>query len=105
MKTDPTWPTQAYDEGRFTDPTRWCPDPDRWHSTDSDSTEVEVSALVGAFAGALRSDIVVETGSAWGQTSEAIGRALLGSKGHLITCETEPDRVAATAERCKGLPV
>lgn len=100
------WPTEKNSEGLFTDPTHWCPDPERWHSTDSDSTEIEVSRLVAAFVTALRPDLVIETGSAWGQTSAMIGHALTATgQGHLITCEVDPERVTATRERCHGLPV
>jgi predicted O-methyltransferase YrrM len=93
-------------ESRWTAPRPDCPHPERWHSTDADSTEIEVSELVGAFVRALQPDLVVETGAAWGQTSAYIGEALLANgQGTLVTCDPDPDRVEATTERCKGLPV
>lgn len=93
-------------ESEWTAPRPDCPHPDRWHSTDSDSTELEVSALVAAFVTALQPDLVVETGTAWGQTAEAIGCALhVNGQGRLVTFETDPDRAVAASERCAGLPV
>lgn len=93
-------------ESRFTTARKDCPHPERWHSPDSDSTEIEVSRLAAAFVEALRPDLVIETGSAFGQTAELIGQVLhTAGVGHLITFEVDPARVAATADRVKGLPV
>lgn len=100
------WPTHTEPESRWTIPTPTCPHPERWHSTDPDSTEVEVTALVWGLVRALQPDLVIETGSAWGQTAQAIGNALaLNGQGHLLTFETDPPRIASTADRCKHLPV
>ena len=99
-------PGQPLPEVRWTSGTDYCPHPERWNSTDSDSTEIEVTELVAWFVRALQPDFVIETGSAWGQTSEAIGRALRANgQGHLFTLEVDPERIAATAERCVRLPV
>lgn len=93
-------------ESRFTESRKDCPHPERWHSPDSDSTEIEVSRLVAAFVGALRPDLVIETGSAFGQTASEIGTVLYeAGVGHLITFEVDPARVAATANQVAGLPV
>jgi predicted O-methyltransferase YrrM len=92
-------------ESRFTDPREDCQHPERWHSVDADSTEFEVTDLVAAFVRALRPDVVVETGSAWGQTSEAIGEALTFTPGRLYTLEIDPTRAQATRVRCAGLAV
>jgi hypothetical protein len=49
---------------------------------------------------------VVETGTAWGQTAEAIGRALVANgHGRLVTLESDRERAHFSAERCTGLPV
>lgn len=98
-------PQTVLPESTWTAPRPDCPHPQRWHATDDDSTEIEVSALVAAFVTALRPDIVVETGTAWGQTAEAIGKALLGTSGHLTSFEVDPDRVWFSRRRCEGLPV
>lgn len=93
-------------ESTWTRPRPDCPDPGRWHSTDSDSTELEVSALVAAFTVALQPDLVVETGTAWGQTAEMIGQCLqMNGQGRLVTFETDGERAAASRTRCDGLPV
>jgi hypothetical protein len=93
-------------ESRYTDPREDCPHPERWHSADWDSTEHEVTDLVAAFVKALRPDIVVETGSAYGQTAHAIGVVLHeAGVGELHTVEIAPDRAQVTRERCAGLPV
>jgi hypothetical protein len=91
-------------ESRFTEPRPDCPHPDRWHSDDADSTEWEVTELVAAFVTALRPDVVVETGSAWGQTAEAIGAALTAG-ARLHTLEPDAGRASATRKRCAHLPV
>lgn len=93
-------------ESRFTPARKDCPHPERWHSPDADSTEIEVSRLAAALVEALRPTLVVETGSAFGQTAELIGQVLhTADIGHLVTFETAVDRVVATADRVKGLPV
>jgi predicted O-methyltransferase YrrM len=93
-------------ESTFTPPRPDCPRPEYWHATDGDSTELEVTELVAAFVRALQPDLVVETGAAFGQTAEAIGRALQANcHGRLWTTEPDPERAAATEKRVDGLPV
>lgn len=93
-------------ESRFTTARKDCPHPERWHSADSDSTEIEVSRLVAAFVGALRPDLVIETGTAFGQTAAMIGVELYNAGvGHLVTFEVDPERVALAAGQVAGLPV
>lgn len=91
-------------ESTWTKPSDWCPHPDRWHSTDPQSTEVEVSELVGAFVRALQPEYVVETGSCLGQTSAAIIIALYNNgHGRLDTLEPDPQRAAFTRNRLARL--
>lgn len=113
-ETDPTIDTVWLDEesdlplpeSRWTRATTRCPHPERWSSTDEDSTEVEVSQLIAAFVLGLQPDLVVETGSAWGQTTELIGLNLArNGRGHLISYEVNHQRVNYTQQRCAGLPV
>lgn len=93
-------------EGRFTKPRVDCPRPDYWHSDDPDSTEHEVTTLVRAMITALQPEYVLETGSAFGQTSAAIGEALeLNGHGRLVTLEPDRSRAEHTRQRCVGLPV
>lgn len=93
-------------EASWTAPRPDCPNPGRWHSTDNQSTEIEVTELVAGFIRALQPDYVIETGSCIGQTSHAIGLALRDNgHGRLDTLETDPDRAAVARRRCTGLPV
>jgi hypothetical protein len=97
---------ETFLESRYTDPRPECPHPERWHSSDWDSTEHEVSDLVAAFVKALRPDIVVETGTAFGQTAFLIGLELAeAGVGELHTVEIDPDRAAFARDYCKDLPV
>lgn len=83
-----------------------CPNPEYWHAPDPDSTEMEVSELVGAFVRALQPEIVVETGTAWAQTAIQIGVALQANgHGEGYSLETEPDRVKHCRLALEGLPV
>jgi predicted O-methyltransferase YrrM len=99
-------PEGMQSEGRFTEKRKDCPDPSRWHSPDSDSTEFEVSRWIAATVGALRPDLVVETGTAFGQTAALIGE-ILGEVPHgtLMTFETDPARVKIARERVMGMRV
>lgn len=93
-------------EATFTSPRPDCPNPERWHASDTDSTEHEVTELVAAFVRALQPDYVVETGSCFGQTSEAIGKVLQqNGQGRLVTLEVDPHLVHFAKLRCEGLPV
>jgi hypothetical protein len=97
---------QPVPESRFTPPTARCPDPGRWHSTDPQSTEVEVSALVGAFVGALQPDYVIETGTCLAQTAWFIGATLAeAGRGHLDTLEPNHELADICDQRVAGLPV
>lgn len=88
-------------ESRFTPPRPDCPHPERWHSPDQDSTEIEVSRLVAAFVEALRPDLVIETGTAFGQTAELIGDALGDvPNSWLITFEPDAQRAEQARQRC-----
>jgi predicted O-methyltransferase YrrM len=94
-------------ESYWTPSSDWCPCPERWHATeDPDDTEREVTDLVLAFVRALQPELVVETGTANGQTAEVIGRALQGNcHGHLWTMEIDTRAAVAASARLKGLPV
>lgn len=93
-------------EDVFTSPRLDCPHPEYWTATDGDSTEIEVTGLVAAFVRALQPETVLETGTAFGQTAEAIGRALQANgHGQLISLEPDPERAALARQRCQGLPV
>ena len=97
---------KVYHESAWTKPRPDCPHPERWSSTDPQSTEREVSELVGTFVRALQPDYVIETGTCLGQTARIIGLALQANgRGHLDTLETDHERAARAREQCDGLPV
>ncbi|MBQ1047864.1 class I SAM-dependent methyltransferase [Micromonospora sp. C51] len=99
------WPHPG-PESRWTRPSDFCPHPQWWTASDAYSTEVEVTELVAAFVRALQPEYVVETGTCWGQTAEAVGRALAtNGHGHLDSLEIDPVKVAHSRTRCDGLPV
>lgn len=101
-----TGPGPAEPEDRWTGATKLCPHPERWTSTDDESTELEVTELIAGFVRALQPDYVIETGAAWGQTSEAIGKAMeANGQGRLDAIELDPDRADYVRTRCAGLPV
>ena len=93
-------------EATWTAPRPDCPHPDRWHATDPQSTELEVTELVGAFIRALEPDYVVETGTCIGQTAWMIGQALQANgHGRLDTLEYDAERCVYARDICEGLPV
>ncbi len=92
-------------ESRWKQANDRCPHPERWHSTDEESTELEVSELVAALVRALQPNLVIETGSCFGQTTELIVQALIkNGQGKLITFELDPERVINTIDRVKIPP-
>lgn len=93
-------------ESRFSSADWMVPHPEHWTSTDDHSTEIEVSDMLAGMVRGLQPEYVVETGSAWGQTSEAIGHALKkNGHGRIISLEVDAERVEYSKQRCKGLPV
>jgi len=93
-------------EIRFTPPRDDCPHPEYWHSRDDDSAEAEVAFFVGAFMRVLQPDLVLETGTAWGETAYEIGLALeANGHGELVTLEVDAERADYARHRCARLPV
>jgi predicted O-methyltransferase YrrM len=83
-----------------------CPEPARWWAPDSDATEIDVTHLIAAFVTALKPDLIIETGSYHGDTTEAIGEALQALRhGWLISVECDPQCADVTRQRVLGLPV
>lgn len=91
-------------EATFSRPTSDCPSPEKWHARDAQATEFEVAHLLAALCVALRPEHVLETGSYLGDTSEEMGRALLGW-GHLDSLESDPAHATTARAACEGLPV
>lgn len=93
-------------ESTFTPARPDCPHPEHWHATDGDSAEVEVTELVAAFVRALQPEVVVETGTAFGQTAMTIGHALArNGHGHLWTVEPDPERSRQAEVQLLSVPV
>jgi hypothetical protein len=93
-------------ESVFTPARPDCLHPEHWHSDDADSAEHEVTELVAAFVRAVQPQIVVETGTAWGATALAIGRALVrNGHGRLYTLEPDPHRADHSRRLCGNVPV
>lgn len=95
MSVDESVPHEPMSEARFIPADMRCPHPERWHSTDGDSTELEVSGLIAGLVRGLQPRLVVETGAAFGQTTVAILEALeRNGHGHLFTYENDTERAA-----------
>lgn len=79
---------------------------EHWLKETAEGAEVETSEFLAALVRLQKPKLCLETGTAHGQTAEKIGKALLlNGFGVLHSCETEMDRVEASIERVKGLPV
>jgi len=62
--------------------------------------------MVAGVVRGLQPDYCLETGSAFGQTTEAIGKALFrNGHGHLDSIEPDLHRAVFTRSRCDGLPI
>jgi predicted O-methyltransferase YrrM len=93
MATSEATPHEPMPESRFVPADKRCPHPERWHSTDGDSTELEVSELIAGLVRGLQPRLVVETGSAFGQTTKLILDALdCNGHGALVTFESDAGR-------------
>jgi predicted O-methyltransferase YrrM len=83
-----------------------CTNPERWHSHDATSTEIEVMDLLWGFVRALQPEAVLETGTWHGYTSRRIAEALRqNGHGHLFTLENHGKVARAAQEALRGLPV
>lgn len=66
-------------------PTRDCPNPEKWTARDSDTCEDEVLAFLRILAFTIKPDYVVETGTCYGYSAEALAPFC----GRLDTCDPE----------------
>jgi len=91
----PEAPRERLPESVVTPPSDWQPHPERWSSHDDESTELEVTELLAALCRALQPDFVLETGTAFGQTTLALADALhRNGQGELYTVDRDPGRQA-----------
>lgn len=94
------------EESRFTVKSTFCPNPEYWHSRDSESTEYEISELVAALVRAVQPEFVLETGTAYGVTSYNIGCALFkNGHGKLVSVDNDRKMIEAARERIASAPV
>jgi len=94
------WPADPLPESRFFAPTDRCPHPERFTSTDGDSTEIEVAEFIGALVRVCQPDVVVELGSAFGETTARIVEALdRNGHGFLYTLEIDGERAQYVRDR------
>lgn len=99
-------PGEPEPESRFTAPTVYCPYPERWTSTDVDSTEREVADLVYGLVRGLQPDAVLECGTGFGEVAIKIAGALeQNGRGKLWTIEADAERVAYVRENYPAYPL
>ncbi|HVG26310.1 MAG TPA: class I SAM-dependent methyltransferase, partial [Acidobacteriaceae bacterium] len=89
-----------------------CPHPKQWSMLDSMTAEVEVLELLGTLVTTLKPQLVVETGSFLGVSTEWIARGLernAGSgampAGKVISCEYDPVVYARAKQRFAANPL
>lgn len=82
-----------------------CPHPERWSMIDSMTAEVEVLELLATLVTTLKPELVVETGSFLGVSTEWIARGLeRNGRGRVVSCEFDPVVYARAKERLEGGP-
>lgn len=95
-----------FNESDFTPANNFCPHPEFYHCADDDSIEAEVGDFLYGLVRALQPEYCIETGTAWGETAERLGRALnANNHGRLITLETNVERFQFSKNRVLNLPV
>ncbi len=83
-----------------------CPHPERWSMIDSMTAEVEVLELLATLVTTLKPELVVETGSFLGVSTEWIARGLeRNGRGKVISCEFDPVVYAKAKARLAGSPL
>ena len=84
-----------FPESKYTRPHLAAWHPEWWHAPDGDSTEDEVSELIGGIVRGIQPNVVVETGTAFGHTARYIGEALRrNGHGTLYTFDVDETRLA-----------
>lgn len=100
----PQAPREMLTEDLVTPPSEWCPHPERWHSTDDESCEVEVAEFVAALVRLVQPNFALETGTAFGQTTVRMAEALeRNGHGQLYSLDFGGDRVEAARARLSAL--
>jgi predicted O-methyltransferase YrrM len=77
-----------------------------WSKESPEGAEIETSELLASLVRHQKPIQCLETGTAHGQTAEAIGKALQANgRGELFTCDIDLARVHNARGRVEGLPV
>lgn len=77
-----------------------------WEKQSPEGAEVETTELIAAIVRHQKPLWALETGTAHGQTAEAIGKALKANgRGELWSCDIDRERVHNARARVEGLPV
>jgi predicted O-methyltransferase YrrM len=88
-----------------------CPHPEQWSMFDSMTAELEVLELIATLVTTLKPQLVVETGSFLGVSTEWIARGLQRNAesgapaGRVISCEYDPLVFARAKERFASNPL
>ena len=83
-----------------------CAHPERWSMIDSMTAEVEVLELLATLVTTVKPELVVETGSFLGVSTEWIARGLeRNGRGRVISCEFDPVVYAKAKARLAGSPL
>lgn len=83
-----------------------CMHPERWSMIDSMTAEVEVLELLATLVTTLKPELVVETGSFLGVSTEWIARGLeRNGRGKVVSCEFDPVVYMRAKERLAGSPL
>lgn len=77
-----------------------------WSKETPEGAEIETSELLASIVRHQKPEWVLETGTAHGQTAEAMGKALKANgRGELWSCDIDRFRVHNARARVEGLPV
>ena len=80
-----------------------CAHPERWSMVDSMTAEVEVLEFLATLVTTIKPELVVETGSFLGVSTEWIARGLKRNGfGRVVSCEYDPVVYERAKERLAG---
>src|SRR5258708_16504955 len=83
-----------------------CPHPERWSMYDSMTAEYEVLEFLRTLVTTLKPDLVVETGSFLGVSTQGIAEGLeRNGFGRVVSCEYDPLVFAKAQEKIASSPL
>jgi predicted O-methyltransferase YrrM len=83
-------------------PTKECPNPQRWQCIDDNTAEIEVLQFLESLVYMLKPETIVETGSHKGYSAYYLAHPRIGA---VHTAEVKAELLAETMKRCEGLNV